>query len=249
MRKQFCHRIQAFAFVDLVEDLLDAAGVVLSLDLDLGGIAQEPRAELADVVGVGGREQQRLALGGTVRGNGDDVVVKAHVHHPVRFVQDQRVQARQVQAGARQMVLDAAGRAHDQMRAAGERFGLWTSRGAAAQRQDLDVGNQTRQPAQLLRDLVGQFAGGANHQSLRDQAVHVQVLEHAQSERGGLAAAGLGLGDHVAPFKNQRQGLRLDRRHLLETQGFQVFEQGRQEGEGGEGGVGHGGGGSERQLG
>ncbi|MNC81098.1 hypothetical protein D3C75_1341220 [compost metagenome] len=54
MRQQLCHRIQAFTVVDLVEKLLDAAGVVLRLDLDLGRIAQEARAELADVVRVGG---------------------------------------------------------------------------------------------------------------------------------------------------------------------------------------------------
>ena len=52
MRQQAGDGVQAFLGLDLVEDLLDAAGVVLGLDLDLGRIAQETGGQLADVVGV-----------------------------------------------------------------------------------------------------------------------------------------------------------------------------------------------------
>ncbi|KAG1543388.1 hypothetical protein G6F50_013995 [Rhizopus delemar] len=114
VRQQARHGVQAVLAVDFVEDLFDAAGVVLRFDLDFGRVPQEPGAELADVVGVGGRKQQRLAFGRAVRGDGDDVVIEAHVDHAVGFVQHQRGQAGQVQAAARQVVLDAAGRADDQ---------------------------------------------------------------------------------------------------------------------------------------
>ncbi len=57
-----------------------------------------------------------------------------------------------------------------------------------------------------------------------------RLLQHAQAERGGLAAAGLGLRDQVAAFQDERQALRLDRCHLLETQALQVLQQGGQEG-------------------
>ncbi|MNI39383.1 hypothetical protein D3C73_935640 [compost metagenome] len=174
-----------------------------------------------------------------MRGNGDDVVVEAHVEHAVGFVQHQRGQAGQVQAAAFQVVLDAAGRTHDQVRAARQRFGLGAGGRAAAQGQDLDVGNQARQPAQFLRHLVSQFARGANQQGLRHQRVGIQLLQHAQAERRGLAAAGLGLRDDVAAFQDQRQALRLDRRHLLKPQALQVVEQGGQEGQGRKGRVGH----------
>ncbi|MNN88569.1 hypothetical protein D3C81_2062750 [compost metagenome] len=56
MRQQASHGIQAVFAVDLVEDLLDAAGVVLRLYLDFCGVAQEAGAEFADVVLVGGRK-------------------------------------------------------------------------------------------------------------------------------------------------------------------------------------------------
>ncbi|KAG0773733.1 hypothetical protein G6F22_014624 [Rhizopus arrhizus] len=239
VRQQARHGVQAVLAVDFVEDLFDAAGVVLRFDLDFGRVAQEPGAELADVVGVGGRKQQRLAFGRAVRGDGDDVVIEAHVDHAVGFVQHQRGQAGQVQAAARQVVLDAAGRADDQVGAARQRFGLGAGGGAAAQGQDLDVGNQARQPAQFLRDLIGQFTGGTDQQRLGRQAARVQLLQHAQAERRGLAAARLGLRDDVAAFQDERQALRLDGRHLLEPQALQVVEQGGQEGQGGEGRVGH----------
>ena len=239
MRQQAGHGIQAVFAVDLVEDLLDAAGVVLRLYLDFGRVAQEAGAEFADVVRVGGRKQQRLALGRAVRGDGDDVVVEAHVDHAVGFIQHQRGQAGQVQAAARQVILDAAGRADDQVGAARQRFGLGAGGRAAAQGQDLDVRDQARQPAQFLRHLVGQFAGGAHQQRLGRQLACVQLLQYAQAERRGLAAAGLGLRDDVAAFQDKRQALRLDGRHLLEPQALQVVEQGGQEGQGGEGRVGH----------
>jgi len=135
--------------------------------------------------------------------------------------------------------LNAAGRTHHQMCTARQRFRLRAGGRAAAQGQDLDVGDQARQTAQFLRHLVSQFARGAHQQRLRRQPGGVQLLQHAQAKRRGLAAAGLGLRNDVAAFQNKRQALRLDGRHLLEPQALQVVEQGGQEGQGGEGRVGH----------
>src|SRR3546814_14689205 len=68
------------------------------------------------------------------------------------------------------------------------------------------------QLAQLLADLVGQFAGGAQHQRLGADGFGVDRLQHAQAERGGLAAAGGCLRDHVAAFED-RKSTRLNSSH------------------------------------
>src|SRR3546814_1116135 len=89
-----------------------------------------------------------------------------------------------------------------------------------------DVCSSDLQLAQLLADLVGQFAGGAQHQRLGADGFGVNRLQHAQAERGGLAAAGGRLRDHVAAFEDRGQCLRLDRGQFRVAQGFKAGRQG-----------------------
>jgi hypothetical protein len=77
--------------------------------------------------------------------------------------------------------------------------------------------------------LVGQLAGGAQHQGLHREAARVQIGQQRQREGGGLAAAGPGLGDQVAPGQAQRQAGGLDGRHPLIAQGLQIGQRGRRQ--------------------
>ncbi len=45
--------------------------------------------------------------------------------------------------------------------------------------------------------------------------LRIDVLDHRQTERGGLAGAGLRLADHVAPAEQRRDRLLLDRARRL----------------------------------
>ena len=198
-------------------------------------LAHEGGAELGDAFGVGGREQQRLALRRALLGDHGDVVVEAHVEHAVGFVQHQRVQRLQVQAAAFQVVHDAPRRADDDVRAMLQAGQLRAHRRAAAQRQDLDVVFGAGQAAQFLGHLVGQFACRAQHQRLHREAARVQVGQQRQAEGGGLAAAGLGLGDQVMAGQRQRQAGGLDRRHRVVAQLLQVLQRGRRQRQAGEG--------------
>ncbi len=81
---------------------------------------------------------------------------------------------------------------------------LSAQRHATAQGHDLDVFFGPRQAADLGRHLVGQLARGAQHQGLHGEAAGVEVGQQGQGKRGGLAAAGAGLGDQV--FAQQRGG-------------------------------------------
>jgi hypothetical protein len=103
-----------------------------------------------------------------------------------------------------------------------ERGQLRAQRNAAAQHRELQVGDAGGQLAQLLADLVGQFAGGAQHQRLRARGRGVDALQQAQAERRSLAAAGRRLRDHVAAVEDRRQGLRLDRGEEGVVEGVQT---------------------------
>src|SRR5205823_1495792 len=58
-------------------------------DLNRHGLAQNLVGQLANGAGHGGREKQGLALGGNLLQNPADDREKAHIEHPIGFVQDQ----------------------------------------------------------------------------------------------------------------------------------------------------------------
>ena len=91
--------------------------VVLRLHRDLLRALHELRAELGDAFGVGGREQQRLALLRALPRDLGDVVEEAHVEHAVGFVEHQRVERVELEAAALEVVHDAARRADHDVRA------------------------------------------------------------------------------------------------------------------------------------
>jgi hypothetical protein len=158
-----------------------------------------------------------------------DVVVKAHVEHAIGLVQHQRVQRREVEAGALQVVHDAARRADHDVGAVLEAGHLRPHGAAAAQRQYLDVVLAARQAADFLRHLVGQLARRAQHQRLHREAARIELGQQAQGKGRRLAAAGLGLRDQVLAGQRRRQARRLDRRHRMVAKLPQVRQRGRRQ--------------------
>ena len=112
----------------------------------------------------------------------------------------------------------------------------------AAQRHHLDVFFSPRQPADLLRHLVGQLARRAQHHRLHRKAPRVQVGQQRQRKSSSFAAAGLGLRNQVFAQQRNRQTGRLNRRHLGVTQQLEVGQRGRRQGQTGK--IEGGGGGS-----
>ncbi|MNF62933.1 hypothetical protein D3C84_446190 [compost metagenome] len=226
MAKHLGHRTHAVIRGNLVEALLDLRVVVERLGLDLLRVAHELRGQLLDAYRVGSGEQQGLA---TFRGLHDDFfdgIVETHVEHAVGFVEDQGVQAVKDQRTFAQVLLDASRGADDDVRAVFQRSDLRAEGHAAAQGQDLDVVFGTGQATDFLGDLVSQLAGRAQDQRLATEVTRIDRVQQADAERGGLAAAGLGLGDQVHPLEDHRQALRLDRRHLGITEGVEVSQHG-----------------------
>ncbi|MNZ47705.1 hypothetical protein D3C78_654290 [compost metagenome] len=237
--QQTHHGVHALAWVDLVEVLLDLRIVVQCLHFDAQRVAQELRRQLLDACRVGGGEQQGLPACRELADDVGDAVVEAHVEHAVGLVEHQGVQAVEFQGALAQVLLDASRGAHDDMRAIFQRADLRAERHAAAQGQHLDVVGGAGQPADFLGHLVGQLAGRAQHQRLAAEVARIQRAEQADAEGGGLAAAGLGLGDQVLALEDRRQTGGLDRRHFAIAEGVEIGQQVGGKGKAGEGGGGH----------
>ena len=75
-----------------------------------------------------------------------------------------------------QVVQDSSGGSHHDVRAMSQAGELVAKGHAATQRQRLDVVLGARESADLLGDLIGQFAGGAQHQRLHRKATGVEVV-------------------------------------------------------------------------
>ena len=117
-----------------------------------------------------------------------------------------------------EMIEQTSRRRHQHVEAARQRADLRAVRHAAE--DDGDVERQTgREIAKALRDLAGEFARRAEHQDARPALrrgafVGDEAVEDRQREGGGLAGAGLGDADEIAPFHQDGNGLRLNRRRL-----------------------------------
>ena len=193
-----------------------------------------------DVARDGGREQQGAAALRRLVQDVFQVFAEAHVQHLVGLVQDGDLQFGQVQVAPVDVVLQAAGRADDDMDAEAQGAGFATRIHAADAGGDLGAGVGV-QPLQLGRDLHGQFPRGGDRQAKRraagseDRLFAQQGRRRRQTEGHRLARSGLGRDQQVAlgVFALQHGGL--DRGRL----GIALVDQGAVE-RGVDGGKGHG---------
>ena len=82
-------------------------------DFDELGVFLYPRDQIAHFPRHGRRKKHRLPLLGDFGDDGAHRVDEAHVEHPVRFVKDQKLDMRKVDAVSLQMVEQASGRCDD----------------------------------------------------------------------------------------------------------------------------------------
>ncbi len=198
---------------------------------DLLRVLHELLGQLFNAFGVGGREQQGLAVWRALAHHRGDVVQKAHVEHAVCLVQHQGVQAFQGEVFALQQVHDTAGRPHHDVGAVLQAGTLAAGSHAATQGDNLDVVLRAGQAADLDRHLVCQLPGGAEHHGLHRKPARVELGQQRQSKRSGLAATCLGLGNQVFAGQRHRQAGSLDGRHGIKAQLLQIGQRGRCEGE------------------
>ena len=114
---------------------------------------------------------------------------------------------------------EAARRGDEDVDAVGERL-LLTGDGDAAEHHGVGEGQVLAVIREALGDLVGEFAGGREHQHAAAAAdglarVLGEAVKDRQREGRGFAGAGLGDAAEVAAFHGGAQGLSLDRGRSL----------------------------------
>ena len=117
MFKQLPDHVQALLIAYFIKALVNLGVVMLLQQFDWLRIAQELLAQPLYAFRIGGRKEQSLPLHRAGPRNRRNVVEKAHVEHPVGFVEHQQRQCLQVQAATFQVIHDAARRADHDMRA------------------------------------------------------------------------------------------------------------------------------------
>ena len=143
-----------------------------------------------------------------------DVGQEPHVEHAVGLVEDQELEVRELGVGRAQVVEQPPRRRDDHVDAGPEGVLLRPHRHAA---EDRRAGERRvdRERVELLEDLRGQLTRRREDQRAGPAArlVH-QVVQDREQEGGGLAAAGLRAGEHVAsrpsPAGSHRPGLGWD---------------------------------------
>lgn len=164
-------------------------------------------------VGHRRREEQHLLLLREEVEDARDLLVEALVQHLVGFVEDHVHALVELHVAAADVVVDAAGRADDDGRAAPERVFLLAHRRAAVDAHQLDAAVLAEQ-LEFLRDLDGQLAGGAHHQRAHALRADRDLVDDRHAERRGLAGARLAANDEVLAGARRAEGLRLHWRRV-----------------------------------
>ena len=202
--------------------LLDGAG-----DSHFKRIAQRALRHRADRFRISRREQQALSRRRRLADDFADRLLETHVEHAVCFIEHQRLHLGERQRLFAQHLLDASGRADDDVRILAQRGELRRQRNAAGERKHFQIWNRARETANFARNLIGQLARRAQHQRLYLEQCRIEALQQPQAECDGLAATGRCLRDQVATREHRWQALRLHRRHGGVVERGQRLEQRR----------------------
>ena len=198
------------ALLHKIQALLDAvhrAGH--RVHLDKGRVMQDACGQLLDLLGHGGAEHQVLALPGQLGDHLFHIVDKAHIQHPVGFVQNKDLNVGKVQQPLPHQVVQAARAGNEDVHALFQGCDLRSlthtaKDDGAAQGQILAVGFKA------LADLQSQLPGRGQDQgadsTLFAGCAGSQAVEHGQRKGSRLAGTRLGAAHQVPPGQHRRNG-------------------------------------------
>ncbi len=187
-------------------------------------------SERSHFAGHGGGEQKRLPLFWQPGHHPAQLRGKAHVQHPVRFVEDQNLDGVQPRRPGVEVVNQASRRGDEQRTA--------LAKGAAlsvhADSTNDDGGPHVCLPAEkvdMLGNLQGQLARWCQHQR-PGARLAVEPLQQGKQVGGGLSGPRGGAADDVAALERRGDGLGLDGSGRSEASGRQRLKRRRGEAEG-----------------
>ena len=122
------------------------------------------------------------------------------------------------------MIHQTTRRTDDDLRAGIEAAELALVTLATVNGQLAETAFEKRQFRHFFCDLDRQFARRQQNQNLYGAALYVDFVDSGNGERGGLAGAGRGLTDHIAPSENRRNYRGLNGRCFLKAHFFHGFE-------------------------
>ena len=156
--------------VDIDHVVIDRReGLFAALDGQPLRILQQLVGQVAHVMRDGGGEAHGLALGRQHFGNAEHIFGEAHVQHTIGLVQHQHLQARQIDLAVFQLVDQSAGRGHQHFVRHGQCPCLVEVGRAPGDADGAGARQQPRQRVAGARDLLGQLAGGREHQHGRTE--------------------------------------------------------------------------------
>ena len=180
-------------------------------DFHCDRIMQHLVRQSSDIIGHGGGEHQRLAFKRHLFDDPSDIRQKAHVEHPVRFVEDKDFQARKVDRFLVKVIEQPAGTGDDDIDAGAQFLDLRVQAHAAVYRAALQVCIAS-QFSDRYMGLFRQFACGRNNQAAYLAAwTRKQTLQNRQHEGCCFAGPGHGKAHNVLACEDRRNRLYLDR--------------------------------------
>ena len=181
------------------------------------GIFQVLIGNLANHRRHGGREKGQLAVVRSTLEYPFHVIDEAHTEHFIGFVEHQCLQVGQIQGATFNVVHNASRGAYDHLGAVTQAFQLRAIFTAAINRQYLESFDALGKLFTGFGHLDSEFTSGGKNQHLWLTQGCIQPCQQWQGESGGFTCASLSLAQQVVTIEQQRDGLRLNRRRLLEA--------------------------------
>lgn len=198
-------------FLYTIDLLVNAIGGGIARGyFDPGGIAQEARGELADLIGVSRGKHQILPLLRQQLQHAPDGMNEAHVQHAIRLIENEAAHILQVQTALLGQIEQPARCGHEQVAPLIQRINLGVD-AHAAEHNDGAQSNILAITPGALGYLRRKLASRRQHEGAwRARLRSAQVLQDREYERGGFAGACLSAGQHITAGQDGGNCLRLD---------------------------------------
>ena len=208
-------------------ELVDVRPILLlCLHSDLHLVALVHPGHRHHLLRDGGREQSQIFPVFGLLNDSGDILEKAHVQHPVGFIQHHRLHLVQMDGLPVVMIHQTTRCCHHNLGLALQLLDLSADAGAAVEHRHPDSLIKGQQTPKLVPNLDGQLPGGSQNQPLNTVAFRVDMLNHGNAEGKGLTGASGCLGNYILPLQKMRNGLRLNGGGVSVSLFFQSLQHG-----------------------
>ena len=211
-----------------LNELLDVVvgGELHRSNVDLDRVLEEVGSESLDLLGPGGREEQRLSVRSDLGDNLPDLRLESHVEHSVGLVHDEVGHSSEVDLAGLEHVDQSSGGGDDDLGSSLEVSDL-SSLGHSSVHGSVSDSRRLSKLGALGLGLDSELSGRGEDEhdrsvSGREEGLGVDVDHGGEGERDRLSGSGLGDGDHISSREGHRPGLALNRGRGRESHGVDL---------------------------